>query len=108
MKLQIGVQTKVTLEWSENLPGIPQDKPNNQPMSSSASESSEGFFDNFDVEVELMITKRRAQFLKELVARIEARRRRSHEMVRGKTESKTRTRTTTTIDGFRLGSPRVG
>jgi len=72
MKLQIGVQTKVTLELSDELPAIHEDKPSNQPLSSRATECSERFWDDWDPEVDLMIIKRHTRYLNELVARMEA------------------------------------
>jgi hypothetical protein len=67
MKLQVEVQTKVTLELFDELPTIPE---NSVQLADSDAEAR--FFDDFDVEVERMIIKRRVQLLKELVARIEA------------------------------------
>ena len=55
MKMQIGVQTKVTLEWSDQLPTIPEN-----------SDAEEGFWDNWDPEVDRKIIERRARWLNRL------------------------------------------
>ena len=67
MKMQIGVQTKVTLEWCDQLPTIPENT-----VQLLDSDGEEGFWDNWDPEVDKKIIERRLRWLNRLEKHIKA------------------------------------